>query len=144
MDNKFAFLIVGSCVGLLFGLITYFIKGYFEDRKEKTLENKKEIEDVKKKTELFQEKIQDIKSEISDRDGKIEIEFLKLNTKFDQTVETMKQYQHEISKLDGRINEHFNLVSAHISTIAHMSKQIDALFKIIEGHTGPRRLSDGG
>lgn len=44
-----------------------------------------------------------------------------------------------VSKVTGRVDDQVQMVATHISTISHLTKQIDALFRIVEAK---KRTSD--
>lgn len=142
-------------IGLLGGLLMYWVKSFFEDRHKRTEETKTDLKETKDKQDKEFKEILKLMSEMKDdlqhnhntlKDSLNETEkrnikehaevFAKIGTMGHQVTQCMES----ISEMKGRLNDQITLGSSHISTIGHMSRQIDALFRAIDAQ---KRATDG-
>lgn len=107
------------------------------DKAERQIEELKYLilnvrDDVRKSHEILKDKLYEHeKQEIR--------EYGELRGKLNNVGSMVSTYSENVSKLTGRVDDQLSMTASHISTISHMSKQIDALFKFADAK---KRASD--
>lgn len=142
---------LGGGVVALFG---FLVKHFFAERKrrlrvveiatnkqreksDKSIEELKTLmhgvrDDVRRSHEVLKDRINEIeKTHIRD--------FGQLSGKVEALSTQVAGTNDGVSKVTGRVDDQVQLVAAHIATISHLTKQIDALFRIVEAK---KRTSD--
>lgn len=99
----------------------FLVQGFAKLRADK-------VESASKKTEAHDAVLTDLK-----------VAFATMGGELKALREMLSNYMQGVSELKGRVDDAVQQQAAHISTIGHLSRQIDALFNIVEAG---KRLSD--
>lgn len=140
-----------SAVGALF---VFLLKNFFAERKRRIRLAEIELKRVRDKAEKQIDELKDLllavkddvrsshsvlKDKINENEKQQIREYGELRGKLDTVATSVSAYSENVSKLSGRVDDQLNMTASHIATISHMSKQIDALFKIADAK---KRASD--
>ena len=129
MNESITMVIAGAVGTGLVGLLFWFVTQYFDGsgKEQKTLVKKVDalsISDAKTDT-----KLQAI-AKVLDHQS---MSLGKLMSKTSEISGMMNSNSKDVAKLEGRLDEHMSMISNYIQTIGHMSRQIDALFRYVDG-----------
>lgn len=141
-------------LGAIGALFVFLLKHFFAEKKRRLKLAEMEIKRVRDKAEKQIEELKNLmlgiredvhkshsvlKDKINDAEKQNIREYAELRGKLDNIASTVSTYSENVSKLSGRVDDQLNMTANHIATISHMSKQIDALFKIADAK---KRASD--
>lgn len=125
MSNELASALLGVGGTLVAGMLVYFIRGFFDGRKEKSDSTASDLKAFLKEFHVFQ------------------VQYAKDQTALMTTVQHLENkvesYQLSVAKYEGQSEQQMQLIASHIQTLGHMSRQLDAIFKVVDA---PKRATD--
>jgi len=121
MNEAIVVAIVGAVVTGAVGLLFWFVQRYFSTQEKISQRSQKLAE------QLLQS-LHEIKALTAH-----------LKEKTDRIDSTVGNYTKDLGKIEGRLDEHINMIANYIQTIGHISRQMDAVFKYIDAD---RRSTD--
>lgn len=153
-DDRLTIVLISSGMTLVVTVLGIWIKGYFQGRKERVTETKSDLEKHKDKVDSeikelskfmheFKEEVSKSYYNLKEMIGKIEIqqseERAELRTRIEVLGQQQQHYSESVVELKGRVDQQMDLVSSHISTLGHMSRQLERIFQFIDA---PKRATD--
>lgn len=121
MSPEIQSMVIGGAVTLAFGLVAYFVRGWFtnsdDDRKE-----------LKRETAALAQGHTKITTEMTHLCQKVDRSTELIDKLSDQVAENVRAN----GRIEGRLDEHMSMMSNYMATMAHMSKQLDAVFRYID------------
>ena len=121
----------GALTTGLVALLFWFVKKYFEKTEKESDGFKRENKELADKIDRIHEDIENLYSKVTAR---IDDSNKGICERMQNLSDTIHQSGKETAKIEGRLDEHINMISSFISTIGHMGRQIDALFKYVDGN----------
>lgn len=128
---------------VLFGIIGYLLKVIWREKKARIRAQASEITKISAALSSFKD---DLVKSICGLESKLaEVEkhhikqYAKLESKVDVLATSVQHHQGSVSELKGRVDDQLNLVSSHIHTLGHMSRQMEKIFEFIDA---PKRATD--
>jgi len=125
MNENIALAVIGASVTGGFGLIFWFVQRYFSSQ-EKILSRQQKL------AEQLLTSLHEIK-----------VLTAHLKEKTDRIDSTVGNYTKDLGKIEGRLDEHINMIANYIQTIGHISRQMDAVFKYIDADRRPTDIKRG-
>lgn len=127
-NETIVFVLASAFILALMGLFFHFVKKYFTNIDDELSNFGDELSVLGKNKEKMSAQFIRFDENIN-RHSKV------IDRLTDRLVEVLADSKAEnirLIKLEGRVDEHLNMLSGYISTISHMSRQIDALFVHID------------
>ena len=121
---------------ILFGIIGYLARSVWTEKKLKAKAQETAIDKVGNalvglKDELVKV-IFNLETKLSELEKQNIRQYAKLESKVDVLATSVQHHQVGVSELKGRVDDQLNLVSSHIHTLGHMSKQLERLFEFVD------------
>jgi len=113
-------------------MAVWIVQGFAKGRQDKVDDTRKRLDDHEK---LTSEAIKEVSAALVQG----QLASARMEGQLTALHETLKGYTQGVSELKGRLDDTVAQQSAHIATISHMSRQIDALFTVVDG---AKRASD--
>lgn len=135
-------------------LFVFLLKHFFAERKRRliSLERKARAESDKRDKQIadlmtllgtIKDNVRashdSLKERINDAEKTHIRDFGQLSGKVEALAGQVAGTNEGVSKVTGRVDDQVQLVASHIATISHLTKQIDALFKVVDAR---KRASD--
>ena len=146
-DQSIVVLVGSGVISASIGLIFFFVKSYFKRNEAEVTLNRKEIKETLEKLTTFQQKTAEsyskVYSKVSETTSALgakidfltqQLEYYKNSTEvaMNQLKETVAQANKEAAKMEGRLDEHIDMIAKFIGTIGHLTRQMDAVFKYVD------------
>jgi DNA repair ATPase RecN len=125
MNENIALAVIGAAITGGFGLIFWFVQRYFSSQEKILCRQQKLAEQLL--TSLHE----------------IKVLTAHLKEKTDRIDSTVGNYTKDLGKIEGRLDEHINMIANYIQTIGHISRQMDAVFKYIDADRRPTDIKRG-
>lgn len=125
MNENVILAIIGSLITGAIGLLFWFVQRYFSNQ-EKIAKNSEKIS-----------------REVLSTLHEIRAGMVYLKEKTDHVDRMVNNYAKDLGKVEGRLDEHINMIANYIQTIGHISRQMDAVFKYIDADRRPTDIKRG-
>lgn len=126
----------GFLVAMVLGIAAYFIREFLGDHKTRTNSNSSELKALTKELHEFKTAVANavngVRAELQSFDRKWSEQHIRDAAKFDNLSQTVMTYSKDVTKLEGRIEEHMGLLSNQISMNRAIHDKLLKLFEYID------------
>ncbi len=126
----------GFLVAGVVGILTFLVKEYLSAHKEKASSAAAELKAVAKELSDFRVSVVNVvnalKLDLQKFDRKWSEEHIRDSAKFDSLSKQVSDYNKDVSKLEGRLEEHMGLLANQISTNKAINDKFVRVFEYIE------------
>ena len=146
--------IVIGVLSALGALFIFLLKNFFSERKKRLKAAEVKIEKVKENLDKKIEEItclivaikedvhkyhDSLKDKINEAEKQHIKDFGEMRGQVNVMANSLNSYSENVAKLTGRVDDQLDITASHINTISHMSRQLEALFKVVDAK---KRASD--
>lgn len=134
---------IGAVAAIAGSIGGFLLRDFFGSRDKKLAKVDGAVLSLKKEHDVFKEKIllnlNSLNESVHKLAGAIKAQTAATKGDLELIKNDLRHYATDVAKLDGKIENQLNLVSTHISTIGHISRQMNRIFEYIDA---PKRTTD--